>query len=80
VWPFAGNALNVDNLKSSSALCGGWNEPSVLTAQSLGLTAPSMAQVGTSVGLKVTPEDVRPCPMPAPSVSRNFGRQKEENK
>ena len=75
---FAGNAFNDEDFKPSSVLCGGSNEPSVLTAQSLGLTTPSMAQVGSSVGLKVNPEDVRPYPMPALSVSKS-GRRLKEN-
>jgi len=78
-WPFSGNAFSDEDYKASSALCGGSNEPSVVTAQTLGLTTPSMAQVDTSVGLKVIPEDVRPYPMPAPRVSRSVGLQKEEN-
>ena len=66
-WPFAENACNDEGLKSSSVLRGGSNELSVLTAQLLGLTARSMAQLGSSVGLKVISEDLIPYPMPAPS-------------
>jgi len=64
-------------LKESSVLCGGSNEPSAVTDQSVGLTASSMAQVGSSLGQKVNPEDFRPYPMPALSVSRSGGRLKE---
>jgi hypothetical protein len=78
-WPFSGNGFNDEDYKASSALCGGSNKPSVLSAQTMRLRAPSMAQVDTSVGLKVIPEDVRPFPMPAPSASRSVGLQKEEN-
>jgi len=60
----------------ASALCGGSNEPYVLTAWSVGLTTPSMAQVGSSLEKKVTPEDARPYPMTAPSVSRSGGQLK----
>jgi len=36
----------------------------------------SIAQVGSSVGKKVTPEEVRPWPRAAPAVSRNDGMVK----
>jgi len=47
----------------------------VVTAWSVGLTTPSVAQVGSSVEKKVTPEEVRPYPRTAPNVSTS-GRQK----
>jgi hypothetical protein len=46
----------------------------VVTAWSVGLTTPSVAQVGSSVEKKVTPEEVHPYPRTAPSVSTS-GRQ-----
>jgi hypothetical protein len=46
----------------------------VLMAWAMGLTTPSVAQVGSSVEKKVTPEEVRPYPRTAPSVSTS-GRQ-----
>jgi hypothetical protein len=57
-------------------LCGGSSEPSVLTVRSVCLTTPSMALLGSCLGTNVTPEDVHPYPMSAPSVSRSGGRLK----
>jgi len=58
----------IEILKRSD-LCGGSSSPTILTAQSLVLITPSMAQVGSLVGLKVTPENVRTYQRPAPRVS-----------
>jgi len=49
----------------------------VLTAWAVGLTTPSVAQVGSSVEKTVTPEEVCPYPRTAPSVSTS-GRQMKE--
>lgn len=76
IWPFWVNAFSVKDFKVASTLCGGSNKPRVLTAWSVGLTTPSMVQIGSSLEKKVTPEGARTYSMTAPSVSRNGGRLK----
>jgi len=39
MWPFSRNAFSDEDFKVASAVCGRSNEPSVLTAQSRGLTS-----------------------------------------
>jgi hypothetical protein len=67
------NCFNDEDFKASSVLCGGSNEPSVLTAGAVGLTTSSVAQLDRSVGNKVTLEDVSPHPedtfISKPSIS-----------
>lgn len=53
----------------ASILCVGSNEPSILTARSVGLTASSQAQVGSS--LESDPTTGLSVPKAAPSVSRS---------
>jgi hypothetical protein len=65
-----------EDFKAASVVCGGNNEPSVLTARSVGLTTPSLPQVGSSLEKKVTAEEVRPYSTTAVSVSRSGGRLK----
>jgi hypothetical protein len=69
--------LVIMKILNSHVLCGGSNEPSALTARSVGLKTPSWSQLGSPVEKKnVTPEDVRAYPMTAHRVSRNGGRLK----
>jgi len=74
IWPFARNAFSDEDFKVASIVCGG-RMNTVVTAWSVGLTTPAVAQVGSSVEKKVTPEEVCPYPRTAPSVSTS-GRQK----
>jgi hypothetical protein len=61
-------------------LCGGSNEPLVITGRSVDLRASSMAQVGSSLEKKVTPEQFRPYQRAVPSVSRSGGRVKGKSR
>ena len=51
IWPFVRNTCIDENFKESSIVCGGNNEPCVLTARSVGLETskllhPSYTEVG----------------------------------
>jgi hypothetical protein len=46
----------------------------------MGWTSSSIAQIGSSLGKKATPEEVRPCPRAAPTVSRNDGLVKRKSR
>jgi hypothetical protein len=69
IWPFSRSAFSNKDFKAASVVCGGSNEPSVLTVWSVGLTTSSVAQVGSSLEMKVTPDLVHLYPKAAPSVS-----------
>jgi hypothetical protein len=43
VWPFSRYAVSDENFQVASVVCGGSNEPSVLTAWFVGLTSSSLA-------------------------------------
>jgi hypothetical protein len=38
IWPFSSNGSSDEDFEAASIVCGGSNEPSVLTAWSVGLT------------------------------------------
>ena len=69
IWLFSRNTFS-DDFKTVSVVCGWNNEQPVVTARSVGLTALSVAQVDSSLEKMVTPEEVRPHPTTAASVSR----------
>jgi hypothetical protein len=73
IWPFSRNAFSDEGFTAASVVCGGFNEPSVLTLQSVGWMTSSMAQVSISLEKEVTPEQYCLYPGAAPSVSGNGG-------
>lgn len=79
IQPLWRHTLSDEDFKASPIGCGGSNEPSILTALSVGLTS-SIAQVGSSLGRKATPEHICPRPRAAPTVSRNDGQVKRKSR
>jgi len=65
IWPFARNAFSDEDFKWHPLYVVGVIN-TVLTAWAVGLTTPSVAQVGSSVEKTVTPEGVCPYPRQHP--------------